>query len=201
MADVRIATVLKVQQDMFGKRGYAVARRDGIEELLNLVALNPVEASSDSPRDRICLSAHMSTIGVEAKSVGTGRLDRYLDVYVIGAWRVIDEPITNISNRSDHEFMLWTEFGAKSSNVNIDGARAAEVVVTPNFLKKLSTAEDTARMLNEELEEFELFESEIENAAVDLRGVSGLINAHITAANFVWGRSIEFLVKSAHGQA
>ena len=40
--------------------------------------------------------------------------------------------IASVANRAD-DCLKVAEFGSKSSNVNVNGARATEIVVAPNF--------------------------------------------------------------------
>jgi hypothetical protein len=45
--------------------------------------------------------------------------------------------------------------------MNVDGASAAEVVVTPDLLEKLGPGEYPARMLSQELQQLEFLEGQV----------------------------------------
>ena len=62
------------------------------------------------------------------------------------------------------------------SDVLVDGARAAEVVVAPDLLQQLGAGEHPARVLGEELEELELLERQVERARTDRGGVRRVVH-------------------------
>src|SRR5436309_4105229 len=79
-----------------------------------------------------------------------------------------DELVADVADRADEAFALRPELRAQPAYVHVDGAGAAEVVVTPDLLQQLRAGEDPARMLGEELEQLELLERQVERPAADL---------------------------------
>src|SRR5690242_12396447 len=63
------------------------------------------------------------------------------------------EPVADVADGADQGLVLGAELGAQPPDVDVDRARAAEVVVTPDLLQQLGPGEDPARVLGEELEQ------------------------------------------------
>src|SRR5690606_9201440 len=72
------------------------------------------------------------------------------------------------------------ELGAQPSHVHVDGAGAAEEVVTPDLLEQLGAGEHPARVLGEVLEQLELLVGEVERAAAQPGGVGALVDDELT---------------------
>ena len=70
---------------------------------------------------------------------------------------------------------MFTELGAQTSDVNIDGACAAVVLVPPHTTEQRFAREHFARIRGKELQEFVFHVGEIERCATD----SGLIGLEI----------------------
>ena len=90
--------------------------------------------------------------------------------------------------------MVGSEFRPQTADVDVDGARAAEVVVAPDLLQQLLPGEHAAGMLGQELEQLELLECEIESAALELGRVGGVVDDEPARrddvpVSFVVGRS------------
>ena len=81
--------------------------------------------------------------------------------------------------------MLGAEFRSEPPDVDIDGARTAEVVVAPDLLKEDRASEDAPGVLGQELEQLELLEGEVKGAAAEFGGVRGLVDHQLATANLL----------------
>jgi hypothetical protein len=69
--------------------------------------------------------------------------------------------------------VLGAELRSQASDMNIDGAGAAEEVIAPHFLKQLGAAEHLTRMLGEVVEQLELLVGQCQRAAPEANEVCG----------------------------
>ncbi|CAM5643041.1 hypothetical protein SVIOM74S_04006 [Streptomyces violarus] len=95
--------------------------------------------------------------------------------------------------------MLGAELGAQPPYVHVDRTGAAEVVVAPDLLEELGAREDAAGVLREVLQELELLEGEVEDAALELGGVRRLVDRQVAVADLHRGVVADDLL-AAHGQ-
>ena len=72
--------------------------------------------------------------------------------------------------------MLGTQLCAEPADVDVDGARAAVVVVAPALLQQLGPAKHAPRVLGEVLEELELLVGQVEQPAPDPGRVGRLVD-------------------------
>ena len=75
--------------------------------------------------------------------------------------------------------MLFAELCAKSTNVDVDGSRSAEVLIAPHSREQGLSREHLAGILGEELEQFIFHVREVEWVAAE-RGLVGLEVQHET---------------------
>src|SRR4029077_12791839 len=93
------------------------------------------------------------------------------------------EPVADVAHGTDQGFVFGAELGPQSPDVDVDRARAAEVVVTPDLLQQLGAGEDPAGMLGEELEQLEFLEGEVEDAAAQPGRVGRLVDGQFARAD------------------
>src|SRR5690348_3671188 len=110
-----------------------------------------------------------------------------------------NESITDVPDGPDQRLVLGSELGAQASYVHVDRSGAAEVVVAPDLLEQLRAREDAARVLGEVLQELELLEGEVEDPALELRGVGGLVDGEVAVADLHGGVVVDDLL-AAHGE-
>jgi len=92
------------------------------------------------------------------------------------------EPVADVAHGADQRLVLGAELGPQPPDVDVDRARAAEVVVAPDLLQQLGAGEDPARMLGEELEQLEFLEGEVEDAAAQPGRVGRLVDGQFARA-------------------
>jgi hypothetical protein len=71
-----------------------------------------------------------------------------------------------------------TELGAETTHVDVDGSRAAKIIVSPHFGEQLLPAENSTGICNEEAEEFEFLEGEVERATSSVCLETRFIDPH-----------------------
>ena len=100
---------------------------------------------------------------------------------VLGGGDVLgrDEAVADVAHRADEHLVLGAELGPQPADVDVDGARAAVVVVAPDLLEQLGAGEDPARVLGEVLEELELLVGQVEQPPADPRGVGRLVDVEL----------------------
>ena len=86
-----------------------------------------------------------------------------------GASGLLVEFVTDVADGSDQRLVFGAELGTQPPYVYVDGAGAAEVVVPPDLLQQLGSAEDPAWVLGEVLEQLELLVGQIQRSAAQLR--------------------------------
>src|SRR5690348_5892327 len=74
-------------------------------------------------------------------------------------------PVADVAHAAYQGFVFGAKLGPQPPDVDVDRARAAEVVVAPDLLQQLGAGEDPAGMLGEELEQLEFLDGEVEDAA------------------------------------
>ena len=75
--------------------------------------------------------------------------------------------------------MLAAEFGAESTDVDVDGAGATEEVVPPHLLEQLGAREHATRVLRQILQELELLVGQVEQPRPEPGGVAALVDRQI----------------------
>jgi hypothetical protein len=97
--------------------------------------------------------------------------------------RLCDELVADVAHRADERLVLDTELGAQTTDVDVDGAGAAVVVVAPHLLQQLGAGEHPSRVLGKELEELELLEREVECFPAQPGGVGLLVDREVARAD------------------
>ena len=92
--------------------------------------------------------------------------------------------VTDIADGADQRLVLGPELCAQPAHMHVDGAGAAEEVITPNLLQQLSSGEYPAGVLSQVLQQFELFVGEVERTAAQPRGVGALIDHQLAEIDF-----------------
>src|SRR5699024_1238663 len=103
---------------------------------------------------------------------------RGLGIAVLGAGDAVGaEPIADVAHGVDGVLEVFAEFRTQPSNMHVNGAGAAEVVVSPHSHQELSAGEDPFGMHGEELQQRELAIGQIEAAPAEVGGECGLVDA------------------------
>jgi hypothetical protein len=95
------------------------------------------------------------------------------------------EPVADVAHGADQGLVLGAQLGPQPPDVDINRARAAEVVVAPDLLQQLRAGENPAGMLGEELEQFEFLEGEVEYPPAQPSRVGGLVDGQLAGADLV----------------
>src|SRR5215469_4622350 len=96
-----------------------------------------------------------------------------------------DEPVAHVADGADQRFVLRAELGAKPPDMDVDSSGTAEVVVAPDLLEQLGSAEHPAWMLRQKLQQLELLERQIQRPAVNASRVRGFVDDQPARADFV----------------
>src|SRR5204862_5590000 len=88
--------------------------------------------------------------------------DVVIDARRSGAPAGLAEPVADAAHRRDEVRLLLAELGAQASDVDVNGARTAVVVVAPHSAEERLAREDLAGMGGEELQQLVLHVREVE---------------------------------------
>src|SRR5215203_690160 len=86
------------------------------------------------------------------------------------------ELVTDVADGADQRLVLGAELGPQPADVDVDRARATEVVVAPDLLQQLRAGEHPAGVLRQVLQQLELLVREVEGTAAQLGGVAVLVD-------------------------
>src|SRR5665811_1354269 len=111
------------------------------------------------------------------------------------------EPVADVAHRADELFVLRTELRAQPAHVDIDGAGAPVVVVSPDLLQQLGAGEHADRVLHEVLDQLELLVGEVERAPSEPRGVPTRVDVQVTGCDLGRLRAERAARRVLHRQA
>src|SRR5688572_23642302 len=100
----------------------------------------------------------------------------------------LTEAVAHRPHGLDHVGMLLAELGAQPANVNVDGARAAVVLVAPDAVEEHLSGEDFAGVLSQKLEQLVLHVREVEMMSADRRLIGRHVELQLAIFDEVWCR-------------
>src|SRR5450830_1514272 len=140
-----------------------------------------------------------SALGVQRKSAVHGARALVVGLRPPLLRRV--EPVADVAHGADELLVLGTELGAQPAHVDIDGASAPVVVVAPDFLQQLRASEHPTGVLNEVLDQLELFVREIERATTESRRVPTRVDVQVARCDLGRLRAERAARRVLHRQA